>query len=67
VLNNQETRQRGKKTATGFPGFWVVNYFERNQMDFCLFKVGAPKFLFAAAGIFRLHWRKIFPVHERDD
>jgi hypothetical protein len=42
-------------------------YFERNQTVSCLFNVGAPKFLFAAAGFFRLHWREIFLGSQRDD
>jgi ABC-2 type transport system ATP-binding protein len=32
-------------------------------MDFCLFNVGGPKFLFAGAGNFRLHWQRFFTVH----
>jgi hypothetical protein len=50
-----------------FLGFFVVNKFERNQTGSCLFNVGATKFLFAAAGFFRLHWREIFLGPQRDD
>jgi len=35
-------------------------YFERNFDKSCLFNIGRPKFLFAAAKDFRLNWRKIF-------
>jgi len=31
------------------------------------FMLPPPKFLFAAAGFFRLHWRRFFKVHELDD
>jgi hypothetical protein len=52
-----------------FFAWWAVksNYFERNQSGSCLFNIGTAKFLFAASGIFPLHWRRFYTVHASDD
>jgi len=62
-LNNKRLRNEIKRRSVVF----LVYYFERNQSDACLFNVGGLKFLFAAAGFFRLHWREIFRGPQRDD
>src|ERR1019366_838784 len=43
------------------------NYFERNSGPACLFNSGRPKFLFAVASRFLLHWQKFFTAPKPDD